>query len=197
MAWALLGVRWYLRVCFFILFYWSIVAFPVVKKKKNKKKTACHCKRAKRRGFDPWVGKILWSRKWQSTPVLLPGKFHGQRSLVGYSPWGCKESGMTEQLSTHIIALQCCVRFYRTEKWVSDMYTYIPSSLDSLPVFTEHWVGVPVLWSRFSSVIYFMHSIVSMSIPVSQFIPPLPSLFVLYICVSISALQISSSVAFF
>ena len=39
-------------------------------------------------GFDPWVGKIRWRRKWQSTPVLLPGKFHGQRSLVGYSPWG-------------------------------------------------------------------------------------------------------------
>ena len=37
-------------------------------------------------------------RKWQPTPVLLPGKFHGQRSLVGYSPWGCKESDSTEQL---------------------------------------------------------------------------------------------------
>ena len=37
-----------------------------------------------------WVGKILWRRKWQSTPVFLPGKSHGQRSLVGYSPWGCK-----------------------------------------------------------------------------------------------------------
>ena len=38
--------------------------------------------------FDPWVGKIPWRRKWQSTPVLLPGKYHCQRSLVGYSPWG-------------------------------------------------------------------------------------------------------------
>ena len=50
-------------------------------------------------GFDPWVGKIPWRRKWQSTPVLLPGKSHGRRSLVGYSPWGCKESDTTEQLS--------------------------------------------------------------------------------------------------
>ena len=51
---------------------------------------------------DPWVGKIPWRRKWQPTPVILPGKFHEQRSLAGYSPWGCKESGMTEQLSlTH------------------------------------------------------------------------------------------------
>jgi len=41
---------------------------------------------------------IPWRRKWQPTPVLLPGKFHGLRSLVGYSPWGCKESDMTERL---------------------------------------------------------------------------------------------------
>ena len=48
---------------------------------------------------DPWVGKIPWRRKWQTTPVFLPGEFHGQRNLAGYSPWGCKESDMTEQLS--------------------------------------------------------------------------------------------------
>ena len=39
-------------------------------------------------GFYSWVGKFLWRREWQSTPVFLPGEFHGQRSLVGYSPWG-------------------------------------------------------------------------------------------------------------
>ena len=50
-------------------------------------------------GFDPWVSKITWSRKWQPTPVSLPGKPHEQRSLVGYSPWGRKESDTTEQLS--------------------------------------------------------------------------------------------------
>ena len=43
-----------------------------------------------RHEFDSWVGKIPWRRKWQATPVFLPGKSHGQRSLVGYSPWGCK-----------------------------------------------------------------------------------------------------------
>ena len=47
-------------------------------------------------GFDPWVRKIPWRRKWQPTPVFLSGKSHGQRNLVGYSPWGCKESDMTE-----------------------------------------------------------------------------------------------------
>ena len=44
----------------------------------------------RRAGFDPWVGKIPWRRKWQHTPVFLPGKSHGQRSLAGCSPWGHK-----------------------------------------------------------------------------------------------------------
>ena len=52
----------------------------------------------RRPGFDPWVRKILWRRKWQCTPVLLPGKSHGWRTPVGYSPWGRKESDTTEQL---------------------------------------------------------------------------------------------------
>ena len=51
--------------------------------------------------FDPWVRKILWSRKWQSTPVFLSRKFLGQRSLVGYRPWGLEESGMTKRLSMY------------------------------------------------------------------------------------------------
>ena len=59
------------------------------------KESACHCRR---HGFNPWVGKIPWRRKWQSTPVLLPGKSHRQRSLVGYSPWARTESDMTERL---------------------------------------------------------------------------------------------------
>ena len=44
---------------------------------------------------------ILWRRKWQPTPILLPGKSHGWRSLLGYSPWGCKESDTTERLHLH------------------------------------------------------------------------------------------------
>ena len=46
--------------------------------------------------FDHWVRKIPWKRKWQPTPVFLPGKSHEQRNLVGYSPQGCKELDMTE-----------------------------------------------------------------------------------------------------
>ena len=45
--------------------------------------------------FYLWVGKIPWRRTWQPTPLFLPGEFHGQRSLVGYSPWGQKKSDMT------------------------------------------------------------------------------------------------------
>ena len=51
---------------------------------------------AKRHRFDFWVGKIPWRRKWQPAPIFLPGKFHGRRSLVGYSPWGRKESDTIE-----------------------------------------------------------------------------------------------------
>ena len=53
--------------------------------------------------FDPWVGKIPWRRDWQPTPVFLPGEFHRQRSLAGYSPWGGRESDTTGRLSTHMI----------------------------------------------------------------------------------------------
>ena len=60
------------------------------------KESACQRSRSRRCSFGPWVGKIPWSRKQQPTPVLLPGTFHGQGSLAGYSPWGCKESDMTE-----------------------------------------------------------------------------------------------------
>ena len=45
------------------------------------KESACQCKRHKRRGFNPWAGKIPWRRAWQPTPVFLSGEFHGQRSL--------------------------------------------------------------------------------------------------------------------
>ena len=55
----------------------------------------------KRCGFDPWVGKIPWWRVWQPSPVFLPGESRGQRSQVGYSPWGHKELDTTERLSTH------------------------------------------------------------------------------------------------
>ena len=62
----------------------------------SSKEFACQWRRL---GFNPWVGKIPWRRKLQPTPVFLPGKLHGQKSLVDYSPWDHKESNMTEWLS--------------------------------------------------------------------------------------------------
>ena len=57
------------------------------------------CLQCGRLGFDPWVGKIPWRREWQLAPVFFPGESHGQWSLAGFSPWGCKESDTTEQLT--------------------------------------------------------------------------------------------------
>ena len=54
------------------------------------KEFALQCRR---QGFDPWVRKIHWRRKWQPIPVLLPGKSHGQKSLAGCSPWGSQRIG--------------------------------------------------------------------------------------------------------
>jgi len=63
------------------------------------KESTCQCMRC---GFDPWVRKTPWSRKWQ--PIQ---KSHGQRSLVGYSPWARKESDMAEQLSMLTSPCEC------------------------------------------------------------------------------------------
>ena len=60
------------------------------------KESTCQCRRLRRHGLDPWVGKIPWRRKWLPSPVFLPGESHGQRSLEGYSPQDCKESDITE-----------------------------------------------------------------------------------------------------
>ena len=60
----------------------------VVKNLPAKQGTQC-----KGHAFNPWVGKIPWRKKWQPTPIFLPGKSHGQRSLAGCSPWGRKRVG--------------------------------------------------------------------------------------------------------
>ena len=60
------------------------------------KEAVCQCRGHEKCGFHPWVGKITWRKKWQPTPVFVPGESHGQRSLAGYSSWGRKELDMTE-----------------------------------------------------------------------------------------------------
>ena len=87
------------------------------------------CMQCGRPWFDPCVGKIPWRRKWQPTPVSLPGKFHGQRSLAGYSPWGHKESDTIEWLHFHFSLsrskrqLNMCICFH----WYvcTEVYAYI------------------------------------------------------------------------
>ena len=75
------------------------------REKKRKQKPTCQCRRCKRCRFNPWVGKIPWRRKWQPTPVIFCVKSHRQRSLLGSSPWDCKELGTTEH-STAAAAVQ-------------------------------------------------------------------------------------------
>ena len=78
------------------------------------KKSTCQCRR---HGFDPWARKIPWRSKWQLIPVSLPGKAHGQRSLAGCSPWGCKRVG-------HDLA---------TKQWQE--FHLLPHAVD----FTSYW----------------------------------------------------------
>ena len=70
------------------------------------KEPACRYRRQKRCAFYAWIMTILRRRKWQITPVFLPGESHGQRSLVGYSPWGHKELDTTEWLTLSCIILK-------------------------------------------------------------------------------------------
>ena len=76
------------KTCVFSIYLIRTLGFPVGARGKE---PAQQCRRHKRHGFFPWAGKIPWRRKWQPTPVFLPGESHGQRRLAGYSPWGGKE----------------------------------------------------------------------------------------------------------
>ena len=74
------------RACRYITFtYPSSLLLFWLPRWLSDKESACQCKRCRRCGFNPWVGKIPWRRKWQPTPALLPRKSHRQWSLVGYS----------------------------------------------------------------------------------------------------------------
>ena len=75
------------------------------------------CRRRERRGSSPGVGKTPWRRKWQPTPVFLPGKSHGQRSLVGYSPGGHKELDAAEHWISKAVSVFC---------WLSMWGVYAP-----------------------------------------------------------------------
>ena len=89
-----------IKICVYVIYiyifihiYIFIWGFP---SGASGKEPACPCRRHGRHRFNPCVGKIPWSRKWKPVSVFLPEKFHGQRSLAGYSPWDHKELDMTE-----------------------------------------------------------------------------------------------------
>ena len=72
--------------------------------------SACSAGDTRELGSIPGIGKTHWGSEWLPTPVFLPGESHGQRSLVGYSPQGCKESDTTEQLSTSTMGTVCVLQ---------------------------------------------------------------------------------------
>ena len=91
-----------------------------------------------------WVRKIPWRRERQPSPVSLPGKSHGQRSLVGCSPWGCKESDMTEWLTLSLLSckniwsMQDVVLLLLSTIWLSHLHGLSMG----LPR-QEYWHGLP------------------------------------------------------
>ena len=85
------------------------------------KESTCQCRTHKSCGFDPWVGKIPWRKAWQPTLVFLPGESLGQMSLVGYSPWGCKDGVAKSWTWLKWLSRHTCVSKVklRISKWVN------------------------------------------------------------------------------
>ena len=84
------------------------------------KRIRLQCRRPR---FHHWVRKIPWRWAWQPTPVLLPGESHGQRSLVDYSPWGCRESEMTEHAHLELTGGQQSRTLPHSFRWRSNLPT--------------------------------------------------------------------------
>ena len=100
--------------------------------------------------IDPWVGKIPWRRKWKPTSVFLPGKSHGQRSLVGYSPWGHKELDTTEWLHFQSHFLSGWWMLTKLIVIISNILIYIVEWLFCIP-------EINVIWATSLSLFTFMH----------------------------------------
>ena len=90
------------------------------------KESTSQWRRCKRCRFNPWVRKILWSRKWEPILVFLPGKFHGQRRTVGYNLWGHKESNRTEWLTLSLSRFSCVQHFATYELWSREYWSGLP-----------------------------------------------------------------------
>ena len=91
------------------------------------KEPGCQCRRDKRHRFGPWVSKIPWRRAWKPTPVFLPGKSHGQRSLVDYSSWGCTLQNSCLENPMDRGAWRAIVhRVKNSQTWLKRLSTHLP-----------------------------------------------------------------------
>ena len=121
-----------------------------------------------------WVRKILWRRKWQPTPALLPGKSHGQRSMVGcYSPWDRKESDTTEWLHSLTQATKEVLPIFLKQSLVFPILLVSSISLHCsfkkafylslLFSGTQHSVGLIFLFLSCFSLLFFLHLFIRLS----------------------------------
>ena len=133
----------------------SIIKRSLFQCQKVHAESACQRRRHRRRKFNPRVGKIPWRRNWQPTPVFLPGKPHGLRSVAGYSPWGRKELDTTENAHT--------VSSMRNS--ISIFWRFVSASL---PLFVNckqytilvNWTSHLFPWFFFLSQWYMIHLII-------------------------------------
>ena len=123
-----------------------ILGFPGIS---DRKESACQYRKCRRHGFDPWVRKISWRRKWLLILVFLSGKAQEQRNLVGYSPWGLKESDTIEQLRESVLSQNTHTHIHTHTHKISLLYT----SLIGPFIPCTHWI--PLCLMTHSQVLKF------------------------------------------
>ena len=123
----------------------------------QRSRLSLQCGRYRRCGLDPWIGKIPWRRTWKPTPVFLPRESHGERSLVSYSPWGCKELDMTEatkqqQLLPRIVTIhgKGCGVMTRVLVWCIFCPKLCESRQDTASIGYSSWSFLKYMYILFS-----------------------------------------------
>ena len=107
--------------------------------------------------FDPWVGKIPWRRKWQPTPVLLPGEPHGLRSLGGYSPWGRRVGhDWATSLQCPLKVRRICSDLVSCIPDVSNLWSFFPLTITFFFLLVLHLI-YSVFWNFLKWIlVYFL-----------------------------------------
>ena len=118
-----------------------------------RKKSACQCRRCV---FNPWVGKIPQRKKWEPIPVFLPGESHGQRNLVGYSPWGHRRVRHNLATNNNNPDIHCSTiyktktwkqcKYPLTEEWINKFwYTYTMKKESKIMTSAATWMGLEII----------------------------------------------------